>query len=367
MSFKEKLIWWIIGIALILVFISSISNILLPFVIAAIVAYFLDPIVDKLENSGLSRTMATALITVLFFLVCVGVAIIISPILYDQFIMLLHKVPSYIVSIQENVIPKFSSLVESIDGDAVKKLNEAAGNMSGKLLEVSASLMKNVLNSGLALVNLISILFITPVVTFYLLRDWDIMIERLDRMIPPRYVKTVEEQMRLIDQTLAGYIRGQTNVCVLLGLFYSIALMIVGLDFGFVIGFSTGLLSFIPYVGMIMGMSIALIVAFFQYGGLDGISSIAIILSIFIVGQVIEGSFVSPKLVGDKVGLHPAWIIFGMLAGASLFGFTGILLAVPVTAVIGVLIRFCIAKYRDSDLYLGASAGQVSDKTSTNN
>jgi predicted PurR-regulated permease PerM len=143
--------------------------------------------------------------------------------------------------------------------------------------------------------------------------------------------------------------------------------MIVGLDFGFVIGFATGLLSFIPYVGMIMGMSIALIVAFFQYGGLDGISSIAIILSIFIVGQVIEGSFVSPKLVGDKVGLHPVWIIFGMLAGASLFGFTGILLAVPVTAVIGVLIRFCIAKYRDSDLYSEASAGKKADTTSKNN
>ena len=213
------------------------------------------------------------------------------------------------------------------------------------------------------MLNLLSLLFITPIVTFYVLRDWDIMMEKISSWLPQKHRSVILEQFRLIDITLAGYIRGQTNVCLLLGTFYAIGLMLVGLDFGFVIGFMTGILSFIPYVGLLVGMSVGLCVAFVQFGGLEGIGSIGIVAAIFVVGQVIEGNFVSPKLVGDKVGLHPLWIMFGMLAGAALFGFVGVLISVPMTAVIGVLMRFMLSKYLNSSLYLENSKNNGKEAT----
>ena len=171
---------------------------------------------------------------------------------------------------------------------------------------------------------------------------------KINTWLPPAYAPTIREQIRLIDNALSGYIRGQTNVCLLLGTFYAIGLSLVGLDFGLFIGLGTGLLSFIPYVGIMFGLVVGLIVAFFQFGDMTHIS---IVLGIFVLGQIIEGNFITPKLVGDKVGLHPVWIIFGMLAGAALFNFIGILLAVPVTAMIAVLVRFGLNKYLNSGFY----------------
>ncbi|MCH2038055.1 MAG: AI-2E family transporter [Rickettsiales bacterium] len=352
MTLKEKLALWIGATAFLFLFLYSVRSILLPFVVALITAYFLDPATDKLEKSGLSRFMSTMIITVIFFAVTISGSLLIMPLIYEQLLSLVDKIPEYTRKVQSELLPYFSSIVNKIDPNAAESLQDSVKDVSKYALRILGDILSKIWDSGVALLNLLSLLFITPIVTFYVLKDWDVMMDKIASWLPKKHKDVILEQMRLVDITLSGYIRGQTNVCLLLGTFYAIGLMMVGLDFGLVIGLATGLLSFIPYVGLLVGMSIGLIVAFVQFGGFEGLTSIAIVASIFIIGQVIEGNFVSPKLVGDKVGLHPVWIMFGMLAGAALFGFVGVLISVPVTAVIGVLMRFMLSKYLDSSLYL---------------
>ncbi|MGH7186923.1 MAG: AI-2E family transporter, partial [Pseudomonadota bacterium] len=212
------------------------------------------------------------------------------------------------------------------------------------------------LSGGLALVNILSLLFITPVVTFYLLRDWDRIVKQIDALLPREHAETIREQARLVNETLSGFVRGQATVCFLLGGFYAVALSLAGLDFGLVIGLIAGALSFIPFVGTIFGFVASVGLAFAQF---DQWHRIAIVVAIFLVGQFVEGNFLTPKLVGDRVRLHPVWIIFALLAGAALFGFVGLLLAVPVAAVIGVLIRFAVSRYTASPLYGGRKLSEM--------
>ena len=351
MSLKEKLFIWLGLFIIMIAFIYAVKSILLPFVVAIIAAYFLDPAADKLEDMGLSRFVSTLTITIIFFLLVVLLSVLMMPLIYDQLVSFFNKIPEYTKYLQSEIIPKFSNILEKVDPEAVKNIQNSAGEISKYFLKISATIATEIWNSGVAILNLLSLLFITPIVTFYILRDWDIMMEKISGWLPKKHKQTVLEQIRLINITLAGYIRGQTNVCLMLGVFYAIGLMLVGLDFGLIIGLATGILSFIPYVGLLVGMTVGICVAFVQFGGLDGLLSIGMVAAIFVIGQVIEGNFVSPKLVGDKVGLHPVWIMFGMLAGASLFGFVGILISVPLTAVIGVLVRFALSKYLNSNLY----------------
>jgi predicted PurR-regulated permease PerM len=183
-----------------------------------------------------------------------------------------------------------------------------------------------------------------------MLRDWDDIVARFDRLLPRPYEHVIREQLSIIDDTLAGFIRGQLNVCLLMSIVYGLGLTLVGLKFGIIIGLAAGLLVIVPYVGFLICFLIGMGVAFFQF---DSMQDVGMVLAVFVAGQIIESNFVTPKLVGEKVGLHPVWIIFGMLAGASLFGFVGVLLAVPLTAVAGVLIRFATARYLESSYYNG--------------
>lgn len=349
MSKKSVIIFWILALVAFFLFISLVSNILLPFVVALIAAYFLDPAADKLEEIGLSRTIATLVITLIFFWSLVLVGFLTIPLLYEEIVKFVQKVPEYVGIFNEKVLPEFSKLMQKIDPESIDNAKKAASDLSSHVFSFVGKVMGSAWNSGLALVNLFSLFFITPVVTFYMLRDWDKMMEKLENYLPPLYKPTILDQLSKIDTTLSAYIRGQTNVCIILGVFYSVALSFKGLDFALFIGMGTGLLSFIPYVGVIFGFIAGLLVAFFQYGG--DWTNMAVVALIFISGQIIEGNFITPKLVGDKVGLHPVWIIFGMLCGASLFGFVGILIAIPVTAIIGVLARFFLEKYLDSKIY----------------
>ena len=348
MSRKNVIVFWLVTIVALFLFLSLVSNILLPFVVAVIAAYFLDPAADKLEDFGLSRTLATLTITVIFFWSILLVGFLIVPLFYEEIVKFIQKIPEYVDIFNTKIMPEFSKLLEKLDPSSIEGAKEAASNISGQVFGFIGKAIGGLWNSGLALVNLFSLFFITPVVTFYMLRDWDKMMERIENYLPPLYKPTILEQLKKIDITLSGYIRGQTNVCLILGVFYSISLSLIGLDFALLIGMGTGLLSFIPYVGVVFGFIAGLLVAFLQYG--DWIN-IGIVACIFIAGQIIEGNFITPKLVGDRVGLHPAWIIFGMLCGATLFGFVGILLAIPITAVIGVLVRFSLERYLESRLY----------------
>lgn len=342
MIYKDKLFFWLIGIFVLCLFIYSVSSILLPFVVAIIAAYFLDPAADRLQKYGFSRTLATTVITVSFFSITIAVTALLAPVFYDQFMTFLHTVPTYITYINENIVPTFSNMLKKIDPTTLEKAKDSIGDASGYTMKLLGTLATNLFNSGMALLNVLSLLFITPIVTFYMLRDWDKILSKINTLLPRKYKKTIHQQAKEIDNILAGYIRGQTHVCLIIGTFYAIALTIAGLEFSLFIGFATGLLLFVPYVGALFGFIVGMIVAFFQFGYVEYLGVIA---GIFLVGQILESMFITPSLVGNKVGLHPVWVIFALLAGGAMFGFVGVLMAVPIAAVIGVLARFFLGKY----------------------
>ncbi len=357
MNTREMRIWWGIILLVLAIFLSLVSDILFPFVVAIIVAYFLDPAVDKIEHLGLSRLYATLSIIGLFFLIVATGLLLLVPLLYEQVVSLSQKVPTYANTMREQLLPSVLQFMEHISPDAVTRIQEAVGNISGAVFQYIGGMLANILRSGFAVLNILSLIFITPLITFYVLKDWDRIIMKIDSWLPRKHQQVIREQMREIDRTLSGYMRGQTYVCVLMGLFYGIGLSLVGLDFGLVIGFATGVIAFIPYLGFAAGMIAGLIVAFFQFGFSVELGAV---FAVFMVGQTLESNFVTPKLVGSQVGLHPAWLIFGMLAGAALFGFVGVLLAVPVSAILGVLMRFCLERYLHSELYTHLEKGSGS-------
>lgn len=337
MCLRDKLLFSLLALLLFGSFVVAIQDILLPFVVAFIIAYFLDPLADKLETFKCSRTSATLIITGGFFAIAIIVSLILLPILYQQLIAFSQKIPAYTQLLHTTLAPIISDVMQQFEGKESSKVDDLLSQSSSAFVKAAGGVITNLLQSGLAMLNLLSLLFITPIVSFYILRDWDRIVAKIESWYPPAYATIIKEQTREIDHALSGYIRGQTSVCLILGTFYAIALTLAGLDFGLFIGLGTGILCFIPYVGIVFGLAIGLAVSYVQFGDLN---HLLIILGIFIVGQFLEGNFITPKLVGEKVGLHPVWIIFGLLAGAALFGFIGMLLAIPVCAILGVLIRF---------------------------
>ncbi len=348
MSIIVKIISILTILLVTILFLNEISNILLPFIIGIIIAYFLDPAAEKLEKLKFSRTSATLVILCIFIFIISLFAYIIGPVLYLQTKALIAKMPDYINGIDQITKPYLN--------DFYNKIGYKEGGNFGLLKEISefsikfsTNIFSNIWQSSLKFINLFVLIFIAPIVTFYLLRDWNKIVVNIANLIPKKIKKETFKQFKEIDKVLSGYIRGQTNVCIILGIFYAISLTALGLNYGFLIGFLTGIFSFIPYFGVFLGMFIGVVVAIFQFNSLI---QILIILSVFIIGQFIEGNFITPKLVGNKVGVHPAIIIFALLSGGSLFGFIGILFAIPAVAVIGVLIRFVIKKYLQSKYFL---------------
>ena len=360
MSREIRAIAWLAGIGAVAVLLSLLSGVLMPFVAGMAVAYFLDPVADRLEKWGCSRVVATALITVVFFLLAAGVAVLLFPLLQVQVMAFVSRVPHYAGVLRENAAPLLEHLQASLPADAVERLRGNAGTYAGEAIQWVGSLLKNLWSGGVALLNVLSLVVITPLVTFYLLRDWDRVVARIDVLLPRRAAPTIRAQMREIDRTLAGFIRGQATVCLILGVFYAIGLTLVGLEFGLLVGLGTGLISFVPYFGMLIGLSTSLGIAFIQFADM---TSVALVAAVFASGQVIEGYALTPRLVGDRVGLHPVWILFALLAGGALFGFTGIMLAIPVAAVIGVLVRFALDRYVKGPLYGAVEAEEEGDRS----
>lgn len=335
---------WLLIFILFFGFLYLIRGMLLPFVVGLGVAYFLDPAADKLEKLGLSRTLATAVITLGFFSILVLAGVLLLPMLAHQVSGLVDAAPHYYESLRGLAQKYLAKLPAALHANGTDTFE----SVSSDVLKSAEQFILGILQSGMVLVNMASLMIITPVVAFYLLRDWDILMTRADALLPRRHAITIREQLAEIDRTIAGFVRGQLNVMMILGSVYALGLTLVGLPYGALIGVIAGLLIIIPYAGTFIGAALALGVAFAQFDTLSDIIPVGIV---FMIGQALEGYYLTPKLVGGKVGLHPVWVIFGMLAGGSLFGFVGILLAVPVTAVIGVLIRFAVARYLESDLY----------------
>lgn len=338
--------YWGIASVVFLVLLWALGNVILPFVLGGAIAYFLDPVADRLERMGVSRVVAVTIITLFALMIFVIMALMVIPTLVQQAVALFEVAPQLARDLQTFLTERFPDLV-----DRDSTLHQSLLAVGESVRDRGGELLNSVLTSAASLINIAVLFVIVPVVAFYLLYDWDRMIATIDELLPREHAPVIRDLAGQIDRTLASFIRGMGTVCLILGSYYAIALMLVGLQFGLVIGAIAGLITFIPYVGALVGGALAIGLALFQFWG--EWLSIALVAGIFVLGQVIEGNVLTPKLVGSSVGLHPVWLIFALSVFGMLFGFVGMLVAVPVAAAIGVLARFFIERYKSSPLYTG--------------
>ena len=343
---KDQVKYWGIAITVIIVLLWQLGDVILPFVLGGAIAYCLDPIADRLERLGLSRVAAVAVITLVATLAFILLFLLVIPTLIQQTAQLIETAPDVFNRLQNALTTRFPELM-----DETSTIRQQLIAIGETIQSKGGELVNGVLSSALGLINMLIFLVVVPVVAFYLLLDWDNMTAKIDEMLPRDHLPVVRRLASQVDKTLASFIRGQGTVCLILGTYYAISLMLAGLNFGLVVGFIAGLVSFIPYIGALVGGVLAIGLALFQFWG-DWVS-IGIIGGIFMVGQFLEGNILTPKLVGNSVGLHPVWLLFALSVFGSLFGFVGMLVAVPVAAMIGVFARYGIEQYKDSLLYRG--------------
>ena len=351
MSLRWQVAFWLGAAAGLVLFLWLFRGILLPFVMGLALAYLLDPVADRLERLGMSRLWATLTILLGAVLVLAIALLTLAPILIGQFQGFLERLPGYVGRLRELAGDAFDTRLAELLGvdEDGPSFDELASEAAAWLGTVAASIW----SGGLALVNLVSLFVVTPVVAFYLLYDWDRMVAQVDSWVPRDHVETVRGLGRDIDRAMAGFLRGQGTVCLVLGVFYAVALSMAGLNFGLLIGVVAGLISFIPYVGTLVGFVLSVGVAIVQFW--PEWLWVAVVAGIFAFGQFVEGNFLQPRLVGSSVGIHPVWLMFALFAFGSLFGFVGLLLAVPLAAAIGVLVRFGLAQYKASPIYWGTN------------
>lgn len=343
---RQQIIYWGIAAAAFFLMMWTLGNVILPFVLGGAIAYCLDPIADRIERLGTSRAVATVIITLLAFVLFILLALLVIPTLIQQTTALIGAAPELFQSLQAFLTERFPSLMDS--SSTVRQSLQSIGTA---IESRGAEVLNGLVSSAMSLLNIVVLLVIVPVVAFYLLLDWDNMVAKVDDLLPRDHAPVIRSLANQIDRTLAAFIRGQGTVCVILGTYYALALMLAGLQFGAVVGAIAGLISFIPYVGAVVGGGLALALAVFQFWG-DWVM-LAVIGGIFIAGQMVEGNILTPKLVGGSVGLHPVWLIFALSVFGALFGFVGMLVAVPVAASLGVIARFAVAEYKSGLLYRG--------------
>lgn len=356
MTATRQLAFWGVSIVLLGLALHILSPVLLPFVVGLAVAYFLDPAVLWLGRHKVNRTLATLLILTLFFGAIIVALAFIAPLVQSQVIDFIRQAPEVFRTLQDLMVRLLARASQELSPENVEQLKAAAGGLAGNALKFTGEFVTKLWSGGLAFLNLLSLIFISPIVAFYVLRDWDVIVAKVDGWLPREHAPTIRRLAGEADAMIAGYVRGVSTVCVVLAGFYGAALTAVGLDFGLVIGLVAGLISFIPFVGATVGFIVGVGVAVVQFGE---VTPVALTAGVFVLGQMLEGNFLTPKLVGDRIRLHPVWVIFALLAGGLLFGFVGVLLAVPVAAVIGVLARFFIGQYLQSRIYRGDSDSRV--------
>ncbi|WP_051631133.1 AI-2E family transporter [Afifella pfennigii] len=349
MTAQRQATFWLAALAALILFLWLFSGILLPFLIGMALAYFLDPVADRFEKLGMSRLWATLTILFLALLVFVVLIVAVIPVLIGQAADFAERLPSLITRLR-------SLIGEIVTSPLARYLPTTEGFDLEPLLSNGASwlggLLTSLLAGGQAVISFISLFIVTPVVAFYLLYDWDRMVARIDSYLPRDHADTIRRLGHDIDEALSGFLRGQGMVCLLLGGFYVMALTVVGLNFGLLIGVVAGLINFIPYIGSMVGFLLAVGVALVQFW--PEWPWVVVVAGIFVTGQVVEGNFLQPRIVGHSVGVHPVWLMFALFAFGALFGFVGLLIAVPLTAALGVLVRFGLERYRQSRIYRGS-------------
>jgi predicted PurR-regulated permease PerM len=350
-NFKRQAYFWLGAFIVFIAFLVMFSSILLPFVVGMALAYFLDPVADWLERRGLSRLMASMVILVGFVLIFALSLVLLIPVIVGQASEFIARIPEYVSKLQELIAGADTNLLPSWVQEQIASVKDNFSRLLAEGAGFAGTLLTQIWNSGKSLIDVISLLVVAPVVAFYLLLDWDRMVDKVDSWVPRQHVASVRQIARDMDSSIAGFIRGQGSLCIILGVYYAVGLSLIGLNFGLLIGLFVGMISFIPYVGSIIGLVLALGVALVQFW--PDYFPIIMTLVVFFTGQFIEGNILQPKLVGQSVGLHPVWLMFALFAFGALFGFVGLLVAVPAAAAVGVLVRFALSRYLASDLYQG--------------
>jgi predicted PurR-regulated permease PerM len=351
LTIQRQALIWIGGFVVLILILWLLSGILLPFVAGFALAYLLDPLADRLAKAGVGRTVATILILSLFVLTLIVAAAVVAPLLVTQFEAFMQNLPGYVQRIQELIAGPGLGWLRSMIGEGMPDVQSSVGTLVSQGATWFGNFLTGLWAGGAALLSIVSLLVVTPVVAFYMLVDWDRMVSTIDAWLPRNNRHTIRTLASEINAAIAGFVRGQATVCLILGLFYAAGLTMVELNFGLLIGLGAGLISFIPYVGSLTGLLVAGGVALVQFW--PDYPWIFAVLAIFGVGQFVEGNILSPNLVGRSVGLHPVWLMFALFAFGSLFGFVGLLLAVPLAAAAGVLVRFALKRYLTSPLYTG--------------
>ncbi|MDB5643242.1 MAG: hypothetical protein JWN07_2559 [Hyphomicrobiales bacterium] len=362
MRIEAKLGFWLGGLVLLVLILWLLADVLMPFAAALAIAYLLDPVADRLQKAGLSRLGATLIILIGFVLLIALLTAVLAPALGHQIASFIEALPGIAARLRDLISEQGSGLLSRYVAPLARRLGVefdssasglqgSVGDFTGEASKYAVSMLKSLWSGGRALIGLVSLLVITPVVAFYILLDWDKMVAKVDSWVPLDQRETVRDLARQIDAALSGFLRGQSLVCLFLASWYGIGLSLVGLNYGLLIGMVSGALSFIPYVGSLVCLVLSVGVALVQ--GWPDLTLLFFVLAVIITGQFLEGNILTPKLVGESVGLHPVWLMLALLAFGSLFGFTGLLLAVPISAAVGVLIRFALRNYLASPLYLG--------------
>ncbi|MBN8919260.1 MAG: AI-2E family transporter [Rhizobiales bacterium] len=360
MSFERRLIFWLAlgGVALVVVW--MLNEVMLPFVAGMALAYLFNPLATRMERLGIDRMIASLLIIGIFVLSFILLLLLILPVLGGQLSAFIDNLPSYVRKLQSVVTDPSRPWLRRVLGDNLTGGDASLTDLVSQGTGWLTTFLRSLWSGGQTLISVFSLVVVMPVVAFYVLYDWQRMIATVDSWVPPAHRETVRELARDIDAAIAGFVRGQTAVCLVLGSFYAVGLTLVGLNFGLLIGLAAGLITFIPYVGSMTGLVLATSVAVAQFW--PNWEWILTVVTIFFVGQFLEGYILTPKLVGRSVGLHPVWLMFSLFAFGYLLGFVGMLLAVPLAAAIGVITRFALRRYMSSPFYTGDNPAEAAPR-----
>ena len=359
MSLQNQIKIWLFLLAITILGLWVFRGILLPFILGMALAYLLDPVADQFERWHFKRIWASVIILAAAIAVFATAFLMIVPLAVQQAIGLAFRLPGYVNQLQELANERVPELFAALGEERVAQFQNTLAELLNQGIGIVAGLLAQVMQSGLTLINALGVLIITPVVAFYMLLDWDRMSATFDSLLPRAYRSEIRLVLDDIDQAMSGFIRGQGAVMIILSIYYGVTLSFAGLNYGIAIGLTTGLLSFVPYVGFLTGFVLSMGVGIVQFWP-DGVM-IAVIFGIFVVGQFIEANVLYPNFVGNSIGVHPVWLMFALFAFGLIFGLIGIVLAVPMIAITGVLVRFAVRKYKESVLYLGTDAEEKTD------
>ncbi len=359
-----RLLFWLGLLLVVIVALGLVQSILMPFATGFAIAYILAPGVTRLESWGVRRSLASLFVITLFVFGLALILVILVPLIQGQIVQLITRVPNLVRALQDQLGQLIVLLQEHLPAEDVTKVRDLLGAKLAEAMTWLAGLVQGMITSSLAILNIVSLVVVTPIVTFFLLRDWERMVAQVDSYLPRQSLQTVRGQVRIVSDTLVGFAHGQALICLILAIYYAIALTLAGVASGIALGLLIGVLAIIPILGVTTGFILAIGLAANQSGTW---SQILTVCGIFAAGQLAEANILTPKLLGDRIHLHPVWVIFALFAGGTLYGFVGVLVAVPAAAVIGVLARFALSSYRRSSLYdARESESETETETVTN-